>query len=97
MIKTIGIYDSVLDVEDHFKNLQDQVDKLAFLISEFFPEGTTEKDIVSMDNFFNTSDPIMNDKEIISGVLNEESLEAQEDENDDADVLTKPRRYYKDT
>ena len=68
--------DSVLDVEDHFKNLQDHVDKLAFLISEFFPEGTTEKDIVSMDNFFNTSDPIMNDEEIISGVLNEESLEA---------------------
>ena len=76
VIKTIGISDSLQDAEDPFKNLQDQVDKLEFLISEFFPDGTTAKDIVSMSDFFNSTDPIMNEEEIISGVLNKENLEA---------------------
>ena len=79
MTKTVEISDSLLDAEDPFKNLQNQLDKLAVLTSEFFPEIITAKDVVSMADFFNTTESIMNDKEIISGVLDEENLEAEED------------------
>lgn len=79
MTKTIEISDSLLDAEDPIKNLQSQLDKLAVLTSEFFLERITAKDVVSMADFFNTTESIMNDKEIISGVLDEENLEAEED------------------
>ena len=81
--------DALLDADDPFKDLQDQLDKLAVHTSEFFPEGTTAKDIVSMDDFVNTTEPIMND-EIISDVLDEENLEAEEDEDGDVDILIEP-------
>ena len=60
----------------HVKNLQDQADKLAFLFSELFPEGTIAKDVVSIDDFFDTTESIKNDKDIISGMLNEKNPEA---------------------
>ena len=60
----------------HVKNLQDQADKLAFLLSELFPEGAIAKDVVSVDDFFDTTESIKNDKDIISGMLNEKNPEA---------------------
>ena len=82
--------DALLDADDPFKDLQDQLDKLAVHTSEFFPEGTTAKDVVSMDDFVNTTEPIMNDEEIISNVLDEENLEAEEDKDGDVDILIEP-------
>ena len=43
-----------------------------------------------MDDFVNTTEPIMNDEEIISDVLDDENLEAEEDEDGDVDILIEP-------
>ena len=40
--------DALLDANDPFEDLNDQLEKLAVHTSEFFPEGTTAKDVVSM-------------------------------------------------
>ena len=39
----------LLDAYDPFKDLQEQLDKLAVYNPKFFPEGTTANDIVSVD------------------------------------------------
>ena len=43
-----------------------------------------------MDDFVNTTEPILNDEEIISDVLGEENFEAEKDEDSDVDFLIKP-------
>ena len=59
--------DALLD--DPFKDLKDQLEKLTVHTFEFLPPGTMAKDVVSMDVFVNTSEAIINDEEIISDVL----------------------------
>ena len=81
---------ALLDADDPFKVLWDQLEKLAVHTSEFFPEGTTAKDVVSMDDFVNTTKPIMNDEEILSDILVGENFEVKEDEDSDVDFLIKP-------
>ena len=82
--------DALLDADDPFKDLKNLLEKLAVHNSEFFPEGTTANDVVSMDDFVNTTEPIMSNEEIISGVLGEESFEAKEDEDSGVDFLIEP-------
>ena len=53
--------EALLDADNHFKDLQEQLDKLAVYNPEFFPEGTTTNDIVSVDNSLTTTEPLMND------------------------------------
>ena len=83
--------DALLDADDPFKDLQDQLDKHAVHTSEFFPEVITSSiDAACMDRFANTTEPIMNDEEIISDVLGEENLEAEEDDDGNVDILMEP-------
>ena len=82
--------DNLLDVDDLFKDLKDQLERLAVYTSEFFPEGTIAKDVMSMDDFVNTTMSIMNDEEIISDMLGEENFEAEEDKDSDVDFLIEP-------
>ena len=42
-----------------------------------------------MDDFINTTEPIMNDEDIISDVLGKENIEAEKDEDSDVDFLIK--------
>ena len=64
-----------------------QLDKLVRHTSEFFLEWTTGKDLVSMVDFVNTIELMMNDEEIISNMLDEENLESEEDGDGDVDIL----------
>ena len=82
--------DALLVAADPLKDLNDQLEKLVVHTSEFFPEGTTAKDVVSMDDFVNITEPIINGEEIISDLLKEEKFEAEEDEDSDVDFLIEP-------
>ena len=53
--------EALLDPDDPFKDLQEQLDKLAVHNPEFFPEGTTTNDFVSVDNSLTSTEPLMND------------------------------------
>ena len=82
--------DAILDADDLLKGLQDQLDKLAVHTSEIFPKGKTAKDVVSMADFVNTTEPIRNDEEIISNALVEENHKAEEYKDDDVDIFIGP-------
>lgn len=77
----------MLDADDRFKDLQDQLDKLASHTSELFFGVTTVKGVLSMKAFVNTTEPTMNDEEIMSEVLNEENIESEEDGDCDVDIF----------
>lgn len=77
----------MLDADDRFKDLQDQLDKLASLTSELFLGVITVKGVLSMKDFVNTTEPIMNDEEIMSEVLNEENVKSEEDGDCDVDIF----------
>lgn len=79
--------DALLDADDRFKDLQDQLDKLASHTSELFLGVTTVKGVLSMKDFVSTTEPIMNDEEIMSEVLNEENIESEEDGDCDVDIF----------
>ena len=79
--------DALLDADDRFKDLQDQSDKLASHTSELFLGVTTVKGVLSMKDFVSTTEPIMNDEEIMSEVLNEENIESEEDGDCDVDIF----------
>ena len=79
--------DALLDADDRFKDLQDQLDKLASHTSELFLGVTTVKGVLSMKDFVSTTQPIMNDEEIMSEVLNEENIESEEDGDCDVDIF----------
>ena len=64
--------ETLLDADDPFKDLQEQLDKLAIYNPKFFPEGTAANDIVSVDG----GDAILCD------VLDEERSETEDDTND---------------
>ena len=79
--------DALLDADDRFKDLQDQLDKLASHTSELFLGVTTVKGVLSMKDFVNTTEPIMNDEKIMSEVLNEENIGSEEDGDYDVDIF----------
>ena len=62
-----------------FKDLQEQLDKLAVYNPEFFPEATTANDIVSVDDSLTSTEPLMTDDAILCDVLDEEGSETEND------------------
>ena len=79
--------DALLAADDRFRDLQDQLDKLASHTSEHFLGVTTVKGALSMKDFVNTTEPITNDEQIMSEVLNEENVESEEDGDCDVDIF----------
>ena len=71
--------DVLLDADDPFKDLQEQLDKLAVYNPEFFPEGTTANDIVSVDDSLTSTELLMTDDAILCDVLDEEGSETEDD------------------
>ena len=69
----------MLDADDPFKDLQEQLDKLAIYNPEFFPEGTTANDIVSVDDSLTSTEPLTTDGVILCDVLDEEGSETEDD------------------
>ena len=56
--------EAFLNTDDRFKDLQEQLDKLAVYNPKFFPKATTANDIVSVDDSFST-EPLMIDDAIL--------------------------------
>ena len=71
--------EALLDADDPFKDLQEQLDKLVVYNPEFFPEGTTANDIVSADDSLTIAEPLMTDDTILCDVLDEEGSETEDD------------------
>ena len=69
----------MLDAGDPFKDLQEQLDKLAVYNLEFFPEGTAANDIVSVDDSLTSTESLMTDDVISCDVLDEEGSETEDD------------------
>ena len=84
------LIDAIEKEKPFLEDLQDQLDKLAIHTSEFFLERTTAKDVASIDDFVYTTEPILNDEEITPNVLDEETLEAEEEKDGDKDILVEP-------
>ena len=55
----------MLDADGSFKDLHEQLDKLAVYNPKFFPEGTTTNDIVSVDDSCTSTEPLMTDDTIL--------------------------------
>ena len=72
----------MLYADNPFQDPQDQLDKLNELAPEFFPEGATDNEIVSVDDSVIGTEPIMTDDEILSDALNEENDVTEEDAAD---------------
>ena len=71
----------MLDIGNPFKDLQEQLDKLAVYNPKFFPEGTTANDIVSVDDSLTSTEPLMTDDAILCDVLDEEGSETKDETN----------------
>ena len=71
----------MLNADNPFKDLQEQLDKLAVYNPELFPEGTTANDIVSVDDSLTSTEPLMTDNAILCDVLDEEGSETEDDTN----------------
>ena len=74
--------EALLDADYPFKDLQEQLDKLAVYNSKFFPKGTTANDIVSVDDSLTNTEPLMIDGAILRDVLDEEGSETDDDTDD---------------
>ena len=70
--------EALLDADDPFKDLQEQLGKLAVYNLEFFPEGTIANDIVSVDDSLTSTEPLIDDA-ILCDVLDEEGSETEDD------------------
>ena len=75
-------FEALLDADDPFKHLQEQLDMLAVYNPNFFPEGTTANDIVSVDDSLTSTEPLMTDDAIICDVLDEKGSETEDDTDD---------------
>ena len=51
-------YEALLNADDPFKDLQEQLDKLAVYNLEFFLQGTTANDIASVDDSLISTDSL---------------------------------------
>ena len=63
--------EALLDADDPFNDLLEQLHKLAVYNPEFFPEGITANDIVSVDDSLTSTEPRMTDDVILCDVLDE--------------------------
>ena len=57
--------ESLSEADDPFKDLQEQLDKLAVHAPEFFPERTTAADVVSADDSVINTELVMTDDEML--------------------------------
>ena len=73
--------ESFSEADDPFKDLQEQLDKLAVHAPEFFPEGTTAADVESADGVINT-EPVMTDDEILFDMLDQDDHATEEGDDD---------------
>ena len=71
--------ETLLDADDPFKDLQEQLDKLVVYNPEFFPEEATANDIVSVDDSLTSTEPLMTDDTLLYEVLDEEGSETEDD------------------
>ena len=74
--------ESLPEADDPFKDLQEQLDKLALHAPEFFPEGTTAADVVSADDSVKNTEPVMTDDEILFDMLDQDDHAMEEGDND---------------
>ena len=72
-------FEALLDTDNPFKDLQEQLDKLFVYNHEFFSEGTTANDIVSLDDSLTSTEPLMTDDTILCDVLDGEGFETEDD------------------
>ena len=72
----------MLDADDPFKDLLEQLDKLAVYNPKFLPERTTANDIFSVDDSVTSTEPQMTDDTIFCNVLDEESSKTEDDTDD---------------
>ena len=75
---------ALLDAHDSFKDLQDQLGKLAVHAPKFLPEGTTANDTVSVDNSVNSTGLILTNDKILFDVLDKKNVVTEEDTAVDA-------------
>ena len=82
--------EALLDPDDPFKDLQEQLDKLAVYNPEFFPESTSASDIVSVDDSLTSTEPLMTDDAILCDVLDEEGsgIDTTDDVSDEPNLPT---------
>ena len=67
------------DAYDPFKDLQEQLDKLAVYNPKFFPEETTVNDIASVDDSITSTEALITNGAILCDVLDEEDSETEDD------------------
>ena len=72
-------FEALLDADDHFKHLQEQLDMLAVYNPNSFPERTTANDIVSVDDSLTSTEPLMTDDVSYATFLDEEGSENEDD------------------
>ena len=70
---------ALLDAYDLFKDLQEQLDKLAVYNPKFFPEETTVNDIASVDDSITSTEALITNGAILCDVLDEEDSETEDD------------------
>ena len=70
---------ALLDAYDPFKDLQEQLDKLAVYNPKFFPEETTVNDIASVDDSITSTEALITNGAILCDVLDEEDSETEDD------------------
>ena len=68
--------------DDPFKDLQEQLDRLAVHAPEFFPEGTTAADVVSANDSVINTEPVMTDDEILFDMLDQDDHATEEGDDD---------------
>ena len=73
---------ALLDAENPFKELPEQLDKLAVYNHKFFPEETAANENVSVDDSLTRTEPLMTDDPILCDILDEEGSETAEDTDD---------------
>ena len=69
----------MLDADNPFKILQEQLNKLAVYNPTFFPKGTPANDTVSVNDSHSSTEPLMTDDAILCDVLDEEGSETKGD------------------
>ena len=74
--------ESLSEADDPFKDLQEQLDKLAVHALEFFPEGTTVADVASADDSVINTEPVMTDDEILFDLLDQDDHATEEGDDD---------------
>ena len=73
-------FEALVDADDPFQDLQEQLGKLALYNPKFFPEGTTTNDI-SVDDYIANIELLMTDDAILFNILDEEVSETEDDTN----------------